>query len=66
VSAAEGKVAELERAIGDLQAELDGEVAGIRAAWAARAGTVTTMPITLAKSDVKVTGMGLVWIPTGT
>jgi hypothetical protein len=66
VSAAEGKVAELERAIADLQAELEGEVAGIRAGWAVKAGNVTTMPITLAKSDVKVTGIGLVWIPTGT
>ncbi len=66
VAAAEDKVAQLERAIADLQAELDGEVAGIRAEWAAKAGTVTSMPITLAKSDVKVTGIGLVWIPTGT
>jgi predicted nucleic acid-binding Zn-ribbon protein len=65
VSAAEDKVALLERAISDLQAELDGEVAGIRAQWQAKASAVTTLPITLAKSDVKVTQIGLVWIPTG-
>ena len=66
VSAAEDKVEELERGLVDLQAELDAETAGIRAEWDAKAAAVATMPITLAKSDVKVASIGLVWIPTGT
>jgi hypothetical protein len=66
VSAAEDKVAELQALYADLQAELDAEGAEIRAAWDAKAAAVGQVDITLAKSDVKVTQLGLVWIPTGT
>ncbi|MGB7983436.1 MAG: DUF87 domain-containing protein [Candidatus Nanopelagicales bacterium] len=66
VATAEDRVDRLEAAITGLQGELDAEVADIRALWATRAQAVTTMSITLARSDVKVTGLGLVWIPVGT
>ncbi len=66
VGAAEDKVAELQAVYADLQAELDAEMAGIRADWSARAAAISTMSITLAKSDVKVATIGLVWIPMGT
>ncbi len=41
-------------------------MAGIRAEWDTRAAAVGQMSITLAKSDVKVSAIGLVWIPMGT
>ncbi|HEX6886749.1 MAG TPA: helicase HerA-like domain-containing protein [Candidatus Nanopelagicales bacterium] len=66
VSAAEDKVEELQAVYADLQAELDAESAEIRAGWDAKAAAVGQLDITLAKSDVKVTQVGLVWIPTGT
>jgi hypothetical protein len=66
VSAAEDKTEELERSLVDLQAELEAEMTSIRAEWAARAQVVEPFEITLAKSDVKVTSIGLVWIPVGT
>lgn len=66
VGAAEDKVEELQAVYADLQAELDAEMAGIRAEWETRAAAVSPMSITLAKSDVKVSAIGLVWIPMGT
>ncbi|HYN56239.1 MAG TPA: hypothetical protein VES03_03460, partial [Motilibacterales bacterium] len=66
VGAAEDKVQELQAVYADLQAELDGEMAGIRGDWQAKETAITAMSVTLAKSDVKVTSIGLVWIPMGT
>ena len=66
VGAAEDKVEELQAVYADLQAELDAEMAGIRAEWDAKAAAVGQMSITLAKSDVRVSAIGLVWIPMGT
>jgi hypothetical protein len=66
VGAAEDKVEELQAVYADLQAELESEMAAIRTEWSSRAGTISQMSITLAKSDVKVTTVGLVWIPMGT
>ena len=66
VGAAEDKVAELQAVYADLQAELDAEMAGIRGEWEAKESAITQMSVTLAKSDVKVTSIGLVWIPMGT
>jgi Helicase HerA, central domain len=66
VGAAEDKVEELQAAYADLQAELDAEMAGIRSEWETRAAAVATTSITLAKSDVRVSAVGMVWIPMGT
>jgi hypothetical protein len=66
VGAAEDKVEELQAVYADLQAELDAEMAGIRSEWQTRAAAVGTMSITLAKSDVKVSAVGMGWIPMGT
>ena len=66
VSSAQGKAEDLERGLADLQTELDAETAGIRAEWQVKVGGTTTMEIGLDKSDVRVTSIGLVWIPTGT
>jgi hypothetical protein len=66
VGAAEDKVEELQAVYADLQAELDAEMAGIRSEWETRAAAVATTSITLAKSDVRVSAVGMVWIPMGT
>jgi multidrug resistance efflux pump len=66
VAAAEDKVQELQAVYADLQAELDAETTSIRAEWQTKAAAVGQMSITLAKSDVRVTAVGLVWIPMGT
>jgi hypothetical protein len=66
VEAAQDKVAELERGLLDLQAELDAEMAGIRAQWAVQASAITSMSVALEKSDVRVSSIGMVWIPMGT
>ncbi len=66
VGAAEDKVEELLAVYADLQAELATEMAGIRAEWVTKAAAVSQMSVTLAKSDVRVSAIGLVWIPMGT
>jgi phage host-nuclease inhibitor protein Gam len=66
VSAAQDNVAELERGLVDLQVELDAESAAIRAEWDARAGALAPMTVTLEKADVRVSAIGLVWVPMGT
>jgi hypothetical protein len=66
VGAAEDKVEELLAVYADLQSELATEMADIRAEWVTKAAAVSPMSVTLAKSDVKVSAIGLVWIPMGT
>jgi hypothetical protein len=66
VEAAQDRVAELERGLLDVQAALDAEMAGIRAQWAVRASAISPMTVALEKSDVRVSSIGLVWIPMGT
>jgi len=38
-------------------------VTDIDAKWMAIAKNITTLPVTLEKSDVKVTQLALVWLP---
>lgn len=59
------RVADVQELMTDLQAELEAEVADIRAQWDERATAVDTLSVPLEKSDVRVTSIGLVWIPTG-
>ena len=63
VQSAENKIQLLHEQMDDLEAELTKEVSDIDAKWAAVATQSETMPITLEKSDVKVTQLVLVWIP---
>ena len=52
--------------VADLQAELAGEMDAHPRRLAGAGPAVEQMSVTLAKSDVRVATMGLVWIPTGT
>jgi hypothetical protein len=65
VGAAQDKVEDLDQQLVDVQAELDAEVAAIRGDWDARAAAVERMPISLERTDVKVSTIGLVWVPVG-
>ncbi|MGZ4766843.1 MAG: hypothetical protein ACXV6M_14415, partial [Ilumatobacteraceae bacterium] len=63
VDAAENKVEALHQQLDDLEAELTKEVTDIDAKWIAAAKNVTTVPISLERTDVDVTQLALVWIP---
>ncbi|MBI4883338.1 MAG: ATP-binding protein [Actinobacteria bacterium] len=63
VEAAENKIQALHAQLDDLEAELTEELTEIDAKWAAIAKDTITLPITLEKSDVKVTQISLAWTP---
>ena len=63
LDAAEDKIQMLHQQMEDLEGELTQEVTDIDAKWMGIAKNITTLPITLEKSDVKVTQLSLVWIP---
>ncbi|HET7901748.1 MAG TPA: helicase HerA-like domain-containing protein [Candidatus Nanopelagicales bacterium] len=63
VGAAETKATALQRAVADLEAELQTELLEVDARWNAKAENVTTTSIPLEKSDVVVRDFRLVWIP---
>ena len=65
VDAAYAKASDAQRAILDLESELQAEVAEIDAQWQATAGNITPLAIPLERSDVAVTDFRLVWIPVG-
>ena len=63
LDAAENKIQGLHQQMEDLAAELTTEVTDIDTKWMAIAKNITTTPVTLEKSDVKVTQISLVWVP---
>lgn len=63
LDAAENKIQLLHQQMEDLEADLAQEVTDIGAKWMNVAKDITTVPIPLEKSDVKVTQLCLVWIP---
>jgi hypothetical protein len=63
LDAAENKIQLLHQQLEDLEGDLTEEVTGIDTKWMAIAKDITTLPVSLEKSDVKVTQLTLVWIP---
>ncbi len=63
LDAAENKIQLLHQQMEDLEGELTQEVTDIDTKWMAIAKNITTLPVTLEKSDVKVTQLSLVWVP---
>jgi len=63
LDAAENKIQLLHQQMEDLEDELAREVTEIDAKWMGIAKAITTMPVTLEKTDVKVTQLSLVWVP---
>jgi hypothetical protein len=63
VDAAQNKVARLEAELAEVEAELAEEITEIDTRWTELAKNVSTMPVTLERSDVKVIQLALAWIP---
>ena len=63
VDAAHNKVEDLHQQLEDVETELTSDVTEIDAKWAAMAKNITTVPVSLERTDVKVTQLALVWIP---
>jgi len=63
LDAAENKIQLLHQQMEDIEAELTQEVTDIDAKWMTIAKNITTTPVSLEKSDVKVTQLSLVWVP---
>ena len=47
-----------------LQQQADDEIAAINAEWDAVAGAIDTVTIPLEKSDIRISDLSLVWVPT--
>src|SRR4051812_18494349 len=63
LDAAENKLEGLHKQLEDLEAELTQEVTDIDSKWMGMAKNISTMPVSLERTDVKVTQLALVWIP---
>ena len=61
--AAAAKVGDLHAQLVDLEAQLTNEVYAIQQEWQAKAAEIVAVPITLAKTDVRIVDLRLVWIP---
>lgn len=64
VESAEHRAAEKEDALAALEADLADELVALDEAWTARAAAVETVEVPLEKSDVTVTDLTVVWVPT--
>ena len=64
VDAAREKASAAAQQISDIEAELRAEIAGLDAEWSAKAAAIVPVDIPLAKSDVTVADLRLVWLPT--
>ena len=62
-NAAAAKVNDLHGQLADVEAQLTNEVYAIQQEWQAKANEIVPMPITLAKSDVRIVDLRLVWVP---
>ena len=64
VEAAKNKVARFEADLEALEAELAEELTEIDTRWMGLAEQVASMPVTLERTDVKVTNLTLAWVPS--
>ena len=63
LDAAENKLDLLHQQLEELEGELGQDITDIDAKWMATAKVIVTEPISLERTDVKVTQLNLVWIP---
>lgn len=63
LDAAENKVTALREDLAELELELAEEVSEIEDAWEARAGTTTSLAVSLERTDVSVAQLVLAWVP---
>jgi Helicase HerA, central domain len=65
VETARNRVADHQRALADLEADLARELTAIDDEWRAKAAEVENVDVPLEKSDIRVTALSLVWVPGG-
>ena len=63
VEEARGKVARIEQQRVDADEEVAADSAAVDSKWSAAAAAVTTIPVSLERTDVKVTEILLAWVP---
>lgn len=63
VDAARDKAAAADRAVLDIEAELQDEVAELDRVWTEKAAAIQALDIPLEKADVRVVDLRLVWVP---
>lgn len=63
LDSAKDKLTDLLDDVDELETELAEEVGEIEATWATAAGQSTTLPVSLERTDVKVTQIVLAWLP---
>ncbi len=63
VDEAKGKIGRIDEDLATLDAELATEITDIEAKWANIAAAITTIPVSLERTDVKVTQLVLAWVP---
>ncbi len=64
VETAANRVEEKTQALADLEADMADELAGIADEWDAKAAEVQPLDVPLERSDVRVSALTLVWVPT--
>jgi hypothetical protein len=64
VSAASNRVEEKAQALADLEADMADDLATIADEWDAKATAVEPLDVALEKSDIRLTDLALVWIPS--
>jgi hypothetical protein len=65
VDAAKDKVGDVQEKLVDLEADLSQDVMDIDYEWLTKAQAITTVPVPLEKTDVKVVDLRAVWVPVG-
>lgn len=63
VDEASGRVERIDRQLAELDRDFADQTATVEAEWAGVAATVTTVPVSLERTDVHVSRLGLAWIP---
>ena len=63
VEAAKNKVGRLAEDLAEIETELAEELTEIDSRWATTAQGITTIAVSLERTDVKVTSLALAWIP---
>lgn len=63
LDSAKDKLTDLLDDVDELEVELAEEVGEIEATWVTAAGQSTTLPVSLERTDVKVTQIVLAWLP---
>ena len=63
VDEAQGKIGRIDEQIVALESELAAAQTSIETKWATAAAAITTVPVSLERTDVKVSELVLAWIP---